>query len=193
MASPKSHMVSELLLCSLAARGPFPATRVTQKAVTGNRKAWDSCDKPLAFIRSDPKEVACLTPAFKLSFAIWRFFFPSEICLNILFDLISSTEKCCPEGPAEVLSGPASLKKASSCLNTKNGKSVSRLPRLMNTFFPKWIHSFQQGLFSLGGKAKLSIVQPLDFKSPPVFTLCLEFSLPGLSLIHKMWPQGHLH
>ena len=141
MASPKSHTVSPLALCSLTVRAPSLATAVTQKAAAENGKAWDSCDKPLAFTRANeaggrlwrPSALCCI------SGFVFFFFFPLllQTALNFLLDLISSVKKCHPKGPAEMLSGPAPLKKANNLFAHKEWK------KMFLCFKDYWTPSFQ--------------------------------------------------
>lgn len=60
------------------------------------------------------KQVECLPLCLPALCCISGFFFPPQTAQNFLFDLISSVEKCCLEGPAEILSGPALPKKANN-------------------------------------------------------------------------------
>ena len=67
------------------------------------------------------------------------FFFPLllQTALNFLLDLISSVKKCHPKGPAEMLSGPAPLKKANNLFAHKEWK------KMFLCFKDYWTPSFQ--------------------------------------------------
>lgn len=122
MASPKSYMVGDLVLRPLTVRGPSPGrhsdSEASRREQEGMRFMWQAT----SLHQSKPSrwDISLVPLSFLLHFG--DFFFPSQIALHFLFDLISSTEKCCPEGPAEILSGPASLKKASSLFEHQEWK-----------------------------------------------------------------------
>lgn len=67
--------------------------------------------------------------SFMLHFCFFFFFLP-QTALNFLLDLVSSVEKCCPEGPAEILSGPASLKKANNLFAHQEWKKCFHAPEV---------------------------------------------------------------
>ena len=146
MASPKSHTVSPLALCSLTVRAPSLATAVTQKAAAENGKAWDSCDKPLAFTRAN-----------EAGGRLWR---PSALCCISGFFFFSSPASHCsefspwPNFICEKMPSERACRDVWACTpeegqqsvcTQRMEKNVSVLQRLLNTLFPKWISSFQQG------------------------------------------------
>lgn len=132
MASPKSPVVS----CSYVPwqwEGPPWPPAVTQKAAAENRKTRDSCDKPSAFTRADKaggRLSSSFPPQLYVAFLFFFFFFLPQTALNFLLDLVSSVEKCCPEGPAEILSGPASLKKANNLFAHQEWKKCFHAPEV---------------------------------------------------------------
>lgn len=143
MASPKSHRVSQSVGWSSVPwqlEGPPWPPAVTQKAAAENRKAWDSCDKPLA-----NKAGGCRlphppapSPAPQLYVAFLDFFFfsvsnssefspwPSFICGKIL------SERDCWDV-------------VWACIPEEGRQSVctQRMEKMFPCFKDYWTHSFQ--------------------------------------------------
>lgn len=63
------------------------------------------------------------------------FFLLLPNCSEFSLDLVSPVKNAIPKGPAEMLSGPASLKKANNLFAHKM-ENVSVLQRLLNTALP---------------------------------------------------------
>lgn len=111
-------------------------------------------------------------------------FFPPQTALNFLFDLISSGEKCCLEGPAETLSGPVSLKKANNLFAHQEWKKcfcASEIPEhtfsRMNQFLPAGIAVTSWENEAVNNRWPASRFQ----KRLHVLTVSWNLSSPGLS------------
>lgn len=157
---------------------------VTQTAAAENRKAWDSCDPPSAFTRAN-KADGCLRRPTALC-CILDFFFSLllQTALNFLLDLVSPVKKCHPKGPAEMLSGPASLKKANNLFAHKKWKKCFCASKITEHSLSKMNQFLPAGIISTNWENKAITIQSPTTrfqKRPHVLTVSGSFSWPGLS------------
>lgn len=107
-----------------------------------------------------------------------------QTALNFLLDLVSSVKKCHPKGPAEVLSGPASLKKANSLFARKEWKKRFCASKITKHTLSKMNQFLPAGIISTNWENKaINIQSPTTRfqKRPHVLTDSCSFPWPGLS------------
>ena len=157
---------------------------VTQKAAAENRKAWDSCDKPSAFTRANKEVDVSGGPQLYVAFLDFFFSLLLQTALNFLLDLVSSVKKCHPKGPAEMLSGPASLKKANNLFAHKEWKKCFCASKITEHSLSKMNQFLPAGIISTNWENKAITIQSPTTrfqKRPHVLTVSCSFSWPGLS------------
>lgn len=184
MASPKSHTVSRLVLYSLTVRAPSLVTRSDSdgscREQEGLRFMWPTIGL------HQGKQSRWMSPAAH-SFMLHSGFFFSlllQTALNFLLDLVSPVKKCHPKGPAEMLSGPASLKKANNLFAHKKWKKCFCASKITEHSLSKMNQFLPAGIISTNWENKAITIQSPTTrfqKRPHVLTVSGSFSWPGLS------------
>lgn len=184
MASPKSHTVSRLVLYSLTVRAPSLVTHSDSEGSCreqeGLRFMWQTIG-----LHQGKQRGGCLRRPTALC-CISGFFFSLllQTALNFLLDLVSPVKKCHPKGPAEMLSGPASLKKANNLFAHKEWKKCFCASKITEHSLSKMNQFLPAGIISTNWENKAITIQSPTTrfqKRPHVLTVSCSFSWPGLS------------